>query len=772
MKDGDSAHATVEVKPGCYLIRLQPAPSDPEVLFYEGTFRIVRQENKELRAGGDLYCRLKAKEYPAGYPWTAELYPDAATNSSKYDDPNPSAVPTTDLTRLPEPTKQIPVFARADYRAYLQVKSVQENIPSKGQVTVRFDAHYFEPDARRWPQPGSRMIILTPSDPTAKGIEQYRGDVLDEDSGQKVGTLSLHRVSEHLRRARVLLCAVPGVKPPTEQLIGSAFKDKVGWNLETGVRKIDDSRAQLYRAWTIAELHQTLQEIRAPIGTPDPLADGKAADDALDREWLYYLLCVTDIEGYSRGVMFDTYGGDSRNVPREAAAIGGHWMFPDAELWGEAKGKRLQDLEIVYARVALHELGHAMGLDHNHENQGLMNTTDAIAENAHLQRQRLVKSANEQAVHGILDAIDAKGQFDLTRVKNVKTTQGDAVRSADNQRFPHNIEIQFHAEDRHRLALGPDITVRPGTAYESGGPFFGDAEPPPAEGFVLELTPLLETVPLGAPVRVGLGIRNTSSERRQVPRGLNLGSGAVSGTVTDPAGHTRTFWPLKRSLDADPEQDLDPGQTSAADSLTLLRGAQGALFPMAGDHLITVTVTWERSGKPVSTAGETLVRVSPAVDDAHRALAMGLLNAPDILLNLALGVPVSAEATHVIRAACNNPILKPHFAVILAKQEATPHFKRQPDLLRACGWIEESTVLSGAEIQRLAGLLSRLAPSDLSNAVPEVSRVVAVLVAKVDHLVNCGRIAPADAEILTRAIQSLQSTPPNDIGLPSASVKR
>jgi hypothetical protein len=744
-----------KVRAGCYLVRFQPKQPDPDVPFYEGTIRVVRGDNGQLRAAGDLYCRSKGGMRPGLDSLKYYSAPDQQT-AWKEEAPKECDIPfQTDITLLKEPPRGIPVFPRHDYRAYLKVQSILENVPAQDQVTVRFDVHYFDPRARHWPQPGRRMIILSAWKSTSL-TPHYRGEVIDDDSGQQVGRILLYHVSDGLRHATVRLRYVKGMAPPQGESITGAFSSAdAHWNLTVSRAEVGTDWAiqtrppSAARTWTVAELHELLVQSRA--------RDSEAKerfDDILDCKWVYYLLCVDDIEGYPRGVMFDSYGSDSDNVPREAAAIGGGWTFPEEQgIWGGAKGKSLRRLPRVYARVALHELGHAMGLDHNHQDNGIMNTTDAIAENAWRAQQESLKRANELALQTLFNGDQPWAKsFDAAR-----RARAAALKDAKVTPFPENVMLEFSAQDRERLQLGPDIAVRPGTVYESGGPFFADADTVAAEGLALEVIPLLENVPLGAPVRVGVRLRNTGRVTQRVPRQLSLGSGLMSGRVTDDqTGETRTFWPLKRGMDDHAEQDLPPGVTSAGDSLTLLRGAQGALFPAPGDYRIVVTVTWERRGTRVFVAGEATVRVSPAVDDAHLAVAMQLLNTPDTLLNLALGGHVRGDGAGAIDAACANPVLRPHFAVILAKRAATRHFTRQPDACKACEWMDESTVLSGAEIRRLAGLLSTGLRVRSTAESLSLGRVADLFHRKLRHLQSCGRLTQADVTTLDETVELMR----------------
>ena len=79
-------------------------------------------------------------------------------------------------------------------------------------------------------------------------------------------------------------------------------------------------------------------------------------------------------------------------------------------------------------------------------------------------------------------------------------------------------------------------------------------------------------------------------------------SGLVKGTVVDPAGARRTLVPLLRCVEKHPVDFLKPGK-SIRHSITLLRGAQGALFPMPGVHRIIVEMHWDSGGVETIVTG-------------------------------------------------------------------------------------------------------------------------------------------------------------------------
>src|SRR5207237_7343503 len=157
----------------------------------------------------------------------------------------------------------------------------------------------------------------------------------------------------------------------------------------------------------------------------------------------------------------------------------------------------------------------------------------------------------------------------------------------------------------------------------------------------------------------------------------------------------RTFWPLKKCVEDDETKTL-PDNGSLSHSITLLRGSQKALFPMAGIHQIRVTAIWQRDGKRVFAEGRTSVQITPAADDLHRAAAFKILATPDTLLSLAIGGDHLVEGNNAVRAAIGNPILRRHFAVVEAKRllsrdpEGTdPITKEAPRYAEACKLVDD-----------------------------------------------------------------------------------
>jgi hypothetical protein len=86
------------------------------------------------------------------------------------------------------------------------------------------------------------------------------------------------------------------------------------------------------------------------------------------------------------------------------------------------------------------------------------------------------------------------------------------------------------------LRFGQDVA--PG--YQ-GIPFSSLDAAAELEGLEVKVSPLIETVPMGAPIRIDFCLANNGSQKMPVPGSLNMKTGHVSGEVIDPSGTKRTF---------------------------------------------------------------------------------------------------------------------------------------------------------------------------------------------------------------------------------------
>ena len=611
------------LRQGCYLLRYTPTGPFPWLHYY-GTLRVERNWFN-VTASGDLYLHRT-------FTWPPR--------------------PVTE----PSPTR-IPIFARSKYRYYLRITQILEAFTFGNSFTLGYELFRFEQSTSSWTNEGTFKALMSWTPAPAgypSGTDYLTGDVKNS-SGSVIGTINMAWVSRYLRRAVIEIDRVEQSEFPEE----SGFEDdngedidwrnafeKVGWNLS--VVESDDNVAEVSgESWSDAELHQKMLQRR------------DASD--LDSEWRYHLLCVRRLDSTSRGIMYDAYGGDSNNIPREGAGMASHWMIPDTPTWGDVRGMRFGEAEAPYFRTAVHELGHAMGLYHNSVDNGFMNTTGVVA---------------------------ASG-----------TTANP---------FPDNVMWRFSPNDEKRLRHMPDPWVRPGAisfgqSYNTT-PISPDDMVTDIDGLDLTVTSVLESVPIGAPVRVDVELTNRTSQPITVPKSLSLKSGNVCGRVMDSAGVTRDFWPLIRCIDDTDEKELAPNQM-IHHSLTLLRGPQGALFPSPGTYEVAVDVNWEIHGYPVKVTGKTNLMVTPAVGEEHAAAALKILSTPDALLTLAIGGDHLEEGIAAIKAGLNNRVLGPHYAIIEAKRIGRRFGKRRPKILEACALLDDNVVLSSAEVRSALELI-------------------------------------------------------------------
>lgn len=513
----------------------------------------------------------------------------------------------------------------------------------------------FNRDTKTWSKEGlytAQMSWTTAPDGYPSSGDYLEGDVKN-DTGTVVGRLSMGWVSKYLRRATVEIDRVSASEAPLNNGAGVTWRsifEEVGWDLNV-IESHTNVTEPSGEGWSMAELHQGM------------LAWRDSAD--LDREWRYHLMCVRQLDYTSRGVMFDAYGYDANNVPREGAAISSHWEFPDIDRWDLCRGMRFGSATAPYFRTAVHEIGHAIMMFHpsawgvNH----IMQVTPQIADNA-----------------------------------------------TPPVQFPDNIEWSFSTEDQRRLRHLPDVVVRPGSVLAFGSDVGSSYTGVPlspldvtlyTEGLDVEVTPLLEAVPLGAPVRVHFQLINKGVDSVSVPARLGMKSGNISGKVVDPAGNVRTFATIVRYLDEDEQKLLEPDQ-ALNDSLTLLRGPQGPLFASPGVHRIIVTISWHLDGCPIRLAGETSIMVTPTENEEHAKAALKILANPDALVTLVVGGDHVTDGVEAIAAAVKDPVLKPHYAYIEAKRFSQKFGKRKANLEKAAELITDAAVMSPAEIRKAA----------------------------------------------------------------------
>jgi len=638
------------LKCGCYLINMTSSHNNLSV--FDGTLRVECDGNKR-RASGDLYQR-KLLYFPQAR-WLNYTY---------------RGFPF--LPPKPNPALGIPIFPRNSYRYYIRVKKLLQYITAADSFLLEFEMWRFHKNTKSWTNEGTYSADMEwTTAPTGfpSSNDYLEGEIKNSDE-IVVGRLSMGWVSDYLRKATVEIDRVSASEAPLNNGDGvdwGSIFDEVGWDVNV-VNSDSNLTEPSGESWSNAELHQGMIDWRDNTN--------------LDRNWVYHLICVRQLDFTSRGVMYDSIA-DTNNIPREGAAISSHWKFEDWESWGSCRDMRFGSATGPYFRTAVHEIGHAMMMFHpggtgNH----LLQVTPQIRDNA-----------------------------------------------VDPVEFPDNIDWSFSNEDQTRFRHLPDVVVRPGTVLRfwtdvnssyGGVPASPLDEIPEVEGMELNVLPELTEVPIGAPVRINFQLINTGEHPIPAPGRLNMKSGHISGKVIDPSGTQRTFATIVRVLDDMDIQLLNPTERRY-DSLTLLRGYEGALFPFPGQHKVSVEVTWVINGNIFQFSGETNVMITQAVDKNHAKVASKIIASPDTLVTLVIGGDHLKDGIESIKDAIKNPVLRPHYAFIEARRLSERFYKRKANLRAFAELITDDVVMSTAEIKKAAKIIkSKKADPNLRKIVSKI----------------------------------------------------
>jgi hypothetical protein len=93
-------------------------------------------------------------------------------------------------------------------------------------------------------------------------------------------------------------------------------------------------------------------------------------------------------------------------------------------------------------------------------------------------------------------------------------------------------------------------------------------------------------------------------------------------------------------------------------------------------------------------------------------------------LSLAIGGDHLEVGNKAIQAAVGHPVLKPHYSLIEAKRLGQRYFDRKPDLKEALNIVYEETIMSPAEVKRLAKILRNFANETDKDVVKKMSEVL------------------------------------------------
>lgn len=568
----------------------------------------------------------------------------------------------------------IPVFPHKQYAYYLRVTRIrtQGDLEHGENILLEMEPYRFNHSNQTWSK-GEPLSAEIKFSTGPDGIQYWRGDIQTR-SKIVMGHMMAVRVSPFLRQAVIEIDRVAASECPAGDDKGSKWLSifkKAGWDITVDISDEDVDEPEDH-SWSNSELHKKMLESRQKTD--------------LDKQWRYHLMAIRKLDDPAFGVMYDNTIKGVNGIPREGAAIASHVMFPDDKLWGECKGKRFGEFQDPYIRTAIHEIGHAMMLyhpDNPHENY-IMQKTLHVARSAAPPRQ-----------------------------------------------FPENIEWSFSPRDIHMLCHFPDIAIRPG-GISFGTPHHhlpvnARDEVIEADGLELNVSPLNEVVPIGAPVRVNFSLINRSKEKKLVPGSLRMKSGNVSGRVVDPLGAAQEFATILRYTSRNTgdvmPRELPPGE-SVSHSATLLWGTEGPLFPTSGFYRIVLELNWHLEGVRIRISGSTGVMVTPPKDDEHAKAALKIFSNPETLLTLAVGGDHLETGNEVIHTAISHRVLKPHYDIVEAKRVGQRFIKRKPNLKETADIVNKDTVMSPTEVLRFSNILRDFAGETEKEVVEKMSKLL------------------------------------------------
>jgi len=587
---------------------------------------------------------------------------------------------------LPEP-KEIPIYSRSNYSFYVTLKDI---VIEDRDLVFTIASYYFDRESASW---GPEQLLTArfeiekaAGNGRQASSREYLCGLVYNQRNSLVGKLEMSWISKHLRAARIEIAVAAGLEPPLSNGKGLTLKKvfkKIGWTL-----RVDDpvEAKGPSDVWQESDLHAKMLELRS------------AAD--LDREWLYHVLVVPrfytqEENGY--GKMYDRGALDTDLIPREGLVVAADAKFPQEARFGIAGGQKLKDVPAAAFHNLVHELGHAMSLLHRFHGADFM--------------QALIQIASQ---------------------------------STQDAPFPENLSFRFDPRDEQRLRHHPDIWVRPGgTPFGQGFAALpipdADAITDVSDQFELLVKPLLPVVPLGAPVKLQLRLKNKSATTLPGPKLLSLSAGSVSGRVIGPSGDVNPFSAVS-PLDFLTTADLAPNQ-ALVHGETLWRGPGGPLFSSPGFYQIEVKVGWVGPGGIAGVTTHCQVLIAAPRKRNHESAALELLSAEDLSVLLIFRSSPDptyknaddriSYAVQVLQRALEVKELRSSLAPIEAVRLACC-----TDLREAAIRLEEDSLMTTSEIENLLTLVDRASKEVQKDAL--IRRMVAICQAKARKFVSQG----------------------------------
>lgn len=476
---------------------------------------------------------------------------------------------------------------------------------------------------------------------------------VEYQSGQ-VLTGTIRKVADFFREATIDIYRVKESIYPDTPINKNSWHDifdKVGWSVainDRGIVKVKNPR----RDWTEAELHQQMLEIRK--------------SSILNRQWSYFLFCVPLFSGtiQAPGVMFDIDEKENE-YPREGAAISSEAKLPAISSF---PGSIISKIPEAYYRTAIHEVLHAMGLQHR----------DNMSDN------------------------------------NLLEITTNIIRSAPAN-FPNNINFDLSEEgesdDRIYLKHSPDSLVRSGMsrfeALTSNTPLSQSVPVNITKFISLNIKESGLTIPFGAPVRVEFSIDNPGDKEgvMRIPESLSLKSTNMTVEI-ERNGDKGYVSSLVKRLDSDNVKliSLQPGESKVG-SVTLIHDQTGPIYTQVASYNLTLSLQWSDGEQFYAAKGEASINVVPVKTTSSESRVLNLISRKDLLRGIAIGGRLQLGT---IKKLCGYKILGPYYRYFLIKNYLTPYFNEEPSVNTAMSYIVKGFIASDEEYAKLVGLINSL----------------------------------------------------------------